>query len=223
MAKELPPYVGATGLLQELFKKIQEAPPPARFTQDFLFTNLKFKKSGSTIPFIPFLKRIGFLSTDGTPTDIYKKFRNPDLKISGQAIAQSFKKAFADLYARNEYWHTLGKPDLKNFLIEVLELEANNIALKQLLGTIETLKTYANFESNNAGSDDVDDDENEDNSDEDHEEDADEKKDKARKRTQKDLTGINLSYTINLNLPETSDIKVFYAIFKSLKENLLKK
>ena len=35
--------------------------------------------------------------------------------------------------------------------------------------------------------------------------------------------GIGLSYTINLNLPETSDIAVFNAIFKSLKENLLRR
>jgi hypothetical protein len=34
--------------------------------------------------------------------------------------------------------------------------------------------------------------------------------------------GLNLAYTINLNLPATSDIAVFNAIFKSLKENLLK-
>jgi hypothetical protein len=33
--------------------------------------------------------------------------------------------------------------------------------------------------------------------------------------------GLNLSYTINLNLPATTDISVFNAIFKSLKENLL--
>ena len=33
--------------------------------------------------------------------------------------------------------------------------------------------------------------------------------------------GLNLGYTINLNLPATSDIAVFNAIFKSLKENLL--
>ena len=32
---------------------------------------------------------------------------------------------------------------------------------------------------------------------------------------------MNLSYTINLNLPATSDIAVFNAIFKSLKENVL--
>jgi hypothetical protein len=33
---------------------------------------------------------------------------------------------------------------------------------------------------------------------------------------------LNLSYTINLNLPATKDIEVFNAIFKSIKEHLLK-
>lgn len=33
---------------------------------------------------------------------------------------------------------------------------------------------------------------------------------------------MNLGYTINLNLPATSDIAVFNAIFKSLRENLLR-
>jgi hypothetical protein len=32
---------------------------------------------------------------------------------------------------------------------------------------------------------------------------------------------MNLGYTINLNLPPTSDVAVFNAIFKSLKEHLL--
>ena len=33
--------------------------------------------------------------------------------------------------------------------------------------------------------------------------------------------GVRLGYTINLNLPNTNDIAVFNAIFKSLKEHLL--
>jgi hypothetical protein len=33
--------------------------------------------------------------------------------------------------------------------------------------------------------------------------------------------GLNLAYTINLNLPATSDQAVFNAIFRSLKEHLL--
>ncbi|MEP2668690.1 MAG: DUF5343 domain-containing protein [Cyclobacteriaceae bacterium] len=216
MAKELPPYVNSTGLLQELFVKIQEAPPPSRFSQDFLFTNLKFKKSGSTIPFIPFLKRIGFLSTDGSPTEIYKKFRNPDEKVSGQAMAQAFRIAYADLYNRNEYWHTKSADDLKNFLVEVLEVDKKNPTLTVLIRTIETLKKLANFEASV------------DTNEEPEEEPETEKPNNSNNNEQNnprhsDLAGINLSYTINLNLPETSDGKVFDAIFKSLKENLLKK
>jgi len=34
--------------------------------------------------------------------------------------------------------------------------------------------------------------------------------------------GLNIGYNINLNLPETTDIEVFNAIFKSLKEHLLR-
>lgn len=216
MAKELPPYVNSTGLLQELFKKIQEAPPPSRFSQDFLFTNLKFKKSGSTIPFIPFLKRIGFLSTDGSPTEIYKKFRNPDAKVSGQAMAQAFRIAYIDLYSRNEYWHTKSAEDLKNFLVEVLEVEKNNPTLTVLIRTVETLKKLANFEV----SLDTDEPMGEE---QEIEKPNNSNNNEQNKLKHSDLAGINLSYTINLNLPETSDGKVFDAIFKSLKENLLKK
>jgi hypothetical protein len=35
--------------------------------------------------------------------------------------------------------------------------------------------------------------------------------------------GLRLGYTINLNLPATTEIEVFNAIFKSLRENLLRK
>jgi hypothetical protein len=36
------------------------------------------------------------------------------------------------------------------------------------------------------------------------------------------LSALSLGYTINLNLPATSDIAVFNAIFKSLREHLLR-
>ena len=42
------------------------------------------------------------------------------------------------------------------------------------------------------------------------------------KTNQFQKTDIGLNYTINLNLPATNDVEVFNAIFKSLKENLLK-
>ena len=211
MAKEFPPYISSTGLLQDLLVKIKEAPPPPRFSQDYLFSSLKFKKSGSTIPFIPFLKRIGFLGNDGTPSEIYKKFRNPSEKTSGKAMAQAIKIGYSDLYTRNEYWHKLSKDDLKNFLIEVLEVEATSGALRFLIATIDVLKKLANFEEMSSQEDS-------------EQSKAEDKKDlKKEKDEDNGHSNLNLSYTINLNLPETSDIKVFDAIFKSLKEHILKK
>lgn len=215
MAKELPPYTSSTGLLKELFKKIQEAPPPPRFSLDFLFSNLKFKKSGATNSFIPFLKRIGFLSSDGTPTEIYKKFRNPNSKVSGSAMTEAIKIGYSDLYNRNEYWHNLNKNEFKNFIIEVLELDAKNSIVNFMTSTVEVLKTYANFDSAQVEIEQP------------QEETVSENIQEDSKKQAKNLimkhSGLNLSYTINLNLPETSDIKVFDAIFKSLRDNILNK
>lgn len=216
MSKVLPPYVSATGLLKDLFDKIRQAPPPPRFSQDYLFSNLKFKKSGSTLPFIPLLKKIGFLTSEGAPTDIYRKFRNPDPKISGKAMAEAIKTGYSDLYNRNEYWHTLDKTKLKNFLVENLELEPRNQIVNYLTSTIEILKLFANFEPQDLGLGDH-------RPDQDQDTEGNSQKNENEHRNKSAFAGLNLSYTINLNLPETSDVKVFDAIFKSLKENLLKK
>lgn len=213
MAIEFPPYVNATGILSSVLKKIIDAPPPPRFTQDFLTTKLGFKK-GSANAIIPFLKRIGFLGSDGIPTDLYNKFRNPNK--AGQAVAEGMKLGYQDLYSRNEYWHDLDKKALSGLIIEATGTSSNSSTLLAILRTIDVLKQYAEFveveEENNSRL----------------EEKATspmlmEETSSSYQRKSKDDLGINLSYTINLNLPETSDIAVFDAIFKSLKENLLKK
>lgn len=214
MAVEFPPYVNATGILTSVLKKIIDAPPPPRFTQDFLTAKLGFKK-GSANAIIPFLKRIGFLGSDGIPTEIYSKFRNPSK--SGQAVAEGMKLGYQDLYSRNEYWHDLGKKELSGLIIEATGTSSNSSTLLAILRTIDVLKQYAEFgeveEVSTVKPDEkitV-------------QPSGTEESTFSHHKKQKDDLGINLSYTINLNLPETSDIAVFDAIFKSLKENLLKK
>jgi hypothetical protein len=211
MAKELPPYVNATGTLKSVFDKIKEAATPPRFTQDYIVTKLGFSKSGSTLAMIPFLKKIGFIGSDGIPTEIYEKFRSPNEKNSGLALAKAIKIGYSELYERNEYFHNLNKIELKNFLIEVTGADPKSRSIVSLVNTIEILKSMAVFDV------------------------VEDKKETSPKLTveketkpsysaspnkEKDL-GFNISYTINLNLPETSDITVFDAIFKSLKEHIL--
>jgi hypothetical protein len=101
-----PPFMNATGLVTKIFDKIISASQPERFTQDFLKTKLGFD-SGSSRPFIPLLKRLGFISTDGAPTPLYSKFRNKEER--GKAMAQAIRHGYKELFERSEHAHDLPK------------------------------------------------------------------------------------------------------------------
>jgi uncharacterized protein DUF5343 len=110
MADEKLPYMMAYGVISKTLDKIRTAATPDRFTQDFLSTKLGVK-GGSAKPVIPFLKRVGFLGTDGSPTERYKRFRNAT--ATGTAAAEALKQGFKPLYDRNEYVHDLKDAEVK--------------------------------------------------------------------------------------------------------------
>lgn len=208
-----PPFMNAYGLLSKILEKIIEAKKPDRFTQDFLATKLGFSGSSARAA-IPLLKRTSFLKSDGSPTDLYSKFRNASER--GSAMATAMRVGYKDIFERNEYAQDLSKDKLTNLLVEITGLEKKASSIKSIVGTFNTLKVYANFETHPVVLT------------------AKEEKNSAVEDAptmDKPLqvfgggepkgVGLNLSYTINLNLPETTDIEVFNAIFKSLKENLL--
>lgn len=200
------------GLVTKIFDKIIAASQPDRFTVDFLKTKLGYD-SGSSRPFIPLLKRLGFIGSDGTPMPLYSKFRNKDSR--GAAMAEAIRKGYAEVYERNEYAHDLDKAKFKNLVIEMTGLAADNPTVNAIVNTFFALKSYATFDGEaapvGAGKkgdvivlDKKDDDP------------------PPPPPLRRENAGLNLSYTINLNLPETTDVEVFNAIFRSLKENLLK-
>lgn len=211
MAKSYPPHMNATNSVSKILDKIKVAATPDRFTQDFLATELGFSGGGAKA-FIPLAKKLGLLASDGSPTELYKKYRNTNKSISRTAMATAIKTAYADIYSRNEYVHSLNDNDLKGLIMEMTGLEKGNSAIRAIAGTFEALKAYADF---NASKSTVTEKEKEveipnivtNNFNEDDSEDL----------------KLNLSYTINLVLPKTDDVAVFNAIFKSLRENLLKK
>ena len=203
--KENIPYINAYGNITKVLEKIQTAATPSRFTQDFLSTKLNLK-GGSPKPVIPFLKRTGFLGSDGVPTELYKRFRNS--RERGKAAREAIRKGYRLLYEVNEYIHDASDEDLKGVVIQITGQARKSSYVKSIIGSFKALKEFAVFD----GADNEEEDEDESN--EDQGEDA------GDRFVLK--SGLGLSYTINLNLPSTSDITVFDAIFKSLRENLLK-
>ena len=59
----------------KILEKVRSAQTPERFTQDFLATKLGFR-GGNPRQFIPLAKRLGFIGSDGRPSEIYNRFRN---------------------------------------------------------------------------------------------------------------------------------------------------
>lgn len=208
-ARSKVPYLQAPGNITKALDRIAKASIPPTFNQDFLATTLDMK-GGSPRPVIPFLKRAGFLGTDGTPTDLYKQFKNPSAR--GAAAAKGLRNAYTSLYGINEYVHNASDKDLKGIILQVTGLEEDSKLLPSMVASFKALKAYADFDADLGGAD----------ADAAEGGDGD---DGGSGGSGKGLglgqASLNLGYTINLNLPATNDIAVFNAIFKSLKEHLL--
>jgi hypothetical protein len=207
MAASVLPYVTAYGNITKALDKIKSAETPPRFTHDFLSTTLDMS-GGSARPVIPFFKRTGFLGSDGVPTDLYKRFRNEAQR--GAAAAAALRAGYKPLYSINEYIHDAKDPDLRGVILQATGLSDDATAVGPILGSFKALRTYADF---NAPADATtgNDDDN-----------AGGSPPAGGGGTVELPGGISLGYTINLHLPPTSDVAVFNAIFKSLKEHLLR-
>jgi len=211
MADELLPYVVSTGSLTKALEKIQSAATPGRFTQEFLAT--LGMKGGSARPVIPFLKRTGFLASDGTPTGIYRRFRNS--RERGRAAAEALQTGYATLFVANEAAHELSDSELRGLIVQMTGVDEGSRTLTAMLGSFKALREFADFSAAEGDarlpSSDATPSERQETV---------ELPDTALPAP--GVTGLNVGYTINLHLPATSDIAVFNAILKSLRENLLR-
>lgn len=203
------PYVTAPGNVTKALNGIASASTPERVTQDFVKEILKIP-GGSGDQMASYLKKVGLANSDGSPTDRYKKFRNTATR--GKAAADTLRYGYTALYKRNEYMHELSDAKLKGLIIEETGLSEDSSVVTNIASCIKKIKAFADFSAAESPVEE-------------------EVVQESRQEIAGSITippqaaaqsmGLNLSYTINLNLPATSDIAVFNAIFKSLKENLL--
>jgi hypothetical protein len=200
------PYLATPGSIKNALDRIKTAATPDRVTGDFVTTKLQMKGgTGAAIP--PFLKKIGFVASDGTPTDLYKRFRNQS--TAGPAVADAIRIGYKTLAEANEYFYDLSDKDLLALIVQVTGAEADSAVAKQTLATLRNLKSYADFETKANAETPAAPSPN------------DATRHAAPQREVERRGGLNLSYTINLNLPATTDQAVFNAIFRSLREHLL--
>lgn len=204
------PYVTSPGNIDRALTGMKTAAVPPKVSQDFVKTILKIP-GGSGDQMTSFLKKIGFSNADGSPSELYKSFRNP--ASSGRAMAQAIRFAYAPLFTRNEFAYELSDAGLIGLIVEETGLAVDANPVKLIASSIKHLKKHASFDENDVEpprmpvvQEEIS---------------ATSEPPRSPSYTTAKL-GLSLGYTINLNLPATSDPAVFDAIFKSLKENLLR-
>lgn len=205
------PYITSPGNIEKALNAIKTAITPERVSQDFVKTILKIP-GGSGDQMTSFLRKIGFATNDGKPTELYTRFRNPS--TSKQALGEAIKHAYEPLYVRNEFMHKLSDNALLELIVEETGQPHDSNPVKLAHSSLKTLIKNADFDAqleiiNN-------------NTQENAKIESQTISNKISEVPSRPANvGLNLGYTINLNLPATSDQAVFNAIFKSLKENLL--
>ena len=194
------PYMLSNNKINPIIIKIQQAARPQKFTIEIL-RNLGFTSTNDRA-FIPLAKRLGFLMEDGTPTALYDQLK--DSTSTASVLANQIKILYADLYAINTEIHRASDAEIKGAISRVTGKDEEGV--NRIYNTFKALCTIADFntakntnkleqkQEPNMVSDEI--------------------------QKPKPLSS-EFHYNIQIHLPATTDISVYNAIFKSLKDNLL--
>ena len=146
-----------------------------------------------------------FIDQSNIPKQAYKDYR--DESQSKKVMADCIRNTYKDIFSNNEYAYKLDKSELASKLKTLTGASDKDKVIPSVAGTFMILCGMADFEGKQKR---IPKDEMR----------GDEQNPSGTERTLI-KTGLGISYTINLNLPATTEIEVFNAIFKSLKHHIL--
>ncbi|MGB4438434.1 MAG: DUF5343 domain-containing protein, partial [Sedimentibacter sp.] len=206
-------YLVTTKNLDGFLNSLLNAQAPSKFTNKFL-EQLEFKSTNDRL-FIGILKALGFIDSNGVPQDRYFKFL--DQTQSKQILAEAIKEAYADLYSVNVKAHEMSTNEVKNKLKTLTQGTKSEAVLNWMSNTFTSLCKYADF-TKHPSKEIVNIKNIEDTTYEEVPLSSGNKM--THELVNKNIT-TEMHYNIQIHLPETRDITVYDAIFKSLKEHLL--
>jgi hypothetical protein len=182
--------------LPSILDKISSAGAPPRFTNEFLKT-LGFASSNDRTA-IKLLKGLGFLTSDGTPTDRYNEFRNP-AKSAG-ALAQGLRDGWSEVFLADQQAPSRTSTELVELFKNVTG--KGDAVAKKMATTFRALVERADFSTDQVVLVDLPVEEPAGNAPTKH-------------------VGVRLHHDVHIHLPATSDVAVYTAIFRALRTELL--
>ena len=196
------PYMTSNNKIAMIIESLQAAAKPAKFTLDFL-RNMGYTSTNDR-GIVPLFKKLGFLTDDNVPTVYYDQLR--DKTTYKKILAARIRELYSELFTINVEIYKDNEANIKGAISRVTGGDEDSV--KRVYSTFKALCNIADF-SQSPGDDMPVDNPHVD-------------QDNAPMTS---VTPNNKStefhYNIQIHLPATTDISVYNAIFKSLRENLM--
>ena len=200
MAEDYP-YMISNNKIAPILKSIIQAEKPKKFSHGFL-KKLGYSSSNDRA-IIPLFKRLEFLLENGSPTEQYDKLR--DATKSAYVLGERIRALYSELYTINTKIHETSEKTIKGAISRVTGKDAKTVG--RYYATFKALTVVAKFVPPIIKEK--------------------EEKPKIEEEVPKEMPAVEppvrdagFYYNIQIHLPATTDISVYNAIFKSLKENL---
>lgn len=193
------PYVVANKSLTNLFDKIRAASKPQKFTIEFLRQIGLTSSNDRSFP--PLLKKLGFLTDDGTPTIYYDQLR--DVSTSKHVLADRIKSLYSELFLINTSIQSASDIEIKGAISRVTGKDETSV--QRIFLTFKALCSLSDFKNSIIKDKSI------------TQHVLEEKKEVESEKKKESQTSFH--YNIQIHLPATTDISVYNAIFKSIREN----
>ena len=182
-------------------ERIKGAGTPPKFTLEFL-KSLGFPSSTDR-PVIGVLKGLGFLTSDGVPTDRYNSYR--DAARSGHALAAGLRDGWSPIFLADQGASERSTTQLTE-LFKSVSGKGEAVA-KKMATTFRWLCDLADWSTTHASETPII------------------AEEVARKSggepSPTTVNGVALHHDVHVHLPSTSDVAVYTAIFRALRSELL--
>ena len=202
-------YLTTTKNLSRVLSAMQNAQAPKQFSTRFL-ASLGFSAAADRL-IIGVLKALGFLSPEGHPTKRY--FEYLDATQSKRVLAEGLREAYADLFQINRRAQEMSNGEIKNKLKTITQGQFSDSVLDKMALTFKALSQHADF-SSSAPSGPIEGTV--------QPETPQDSFEASRKEVTSGVGLGGLVYNIQLILPSDRDQAVYDALFRSLKEHLVR-
>lgn len=133
-------YAYSVGQINDILNKIKDTGRPDKLTITYV-QNTWLLKNAQHSAVLEILKKMGFLAADGTPTDAYAEFQNPE--HSRRVLAEGIKKVYPSLFKAYPTAQDLPKEKLEGYIKQ--QTGADKAIINKIYGTIKRLCSLADF------------------------------------------------------------------------------